>query len=255
MAVERHILINYLNQLLEIERFTDYCPNGLQVQGKSEIIRIISGVTASQGLIDAAVNHQADLILVHHGYFWRGENPCIVGMKAERVRKLLQHQINLVAYHLPLDAHPVHGNNVQLAKQLGIEIEKTLPIPSAHNPLVWVGNLRQTTDGEQFKKHIAACLERSPLHIPAIDRQIVKLAWCTGAAQDFIDQVVEDPTIDAFLTGEVSERTVHSAREYNIHFFAAGHHATERYGVKQLGNHIAKEFNLWHQFIDSDNPV
>ncbi|WP_235937525.1 Nif3-like dinuclear metal center hexameric protein [Marinobacter caseinilyticus] len=237
-----------LAEWLEPDRFQDYCPNGLQVEGKSGIRRIVTGVTASQALIDAAVAASADLILVHHGYFWKGEDQCIRGMKRARLKTLLSQDINLVAYHLPLDDHPVYGNNCQLAKVLGIGDAAPL------DGLVWSGKLPAPLSVGEFTEQIEARLGRAPLHVGAGPDRIERVAWCTGAAQGYIGKAL-DAGVDAFISGEVSEPTTHTARECGIHYFAAGHHATERYGVQALGEALAEKFGVEHRFIDCDNPV
>lgn len=245
---KRSEIVEYCNELLQVELFKDYCPNGLQVEGKETINRIVSGVTASQALIDAAIEQQADLLLVHHGFFWKGENPVVTGIKKKRLQALLQNNINLVAYHLPLDAHKILGNNVLLAKKLGISIEQYF----SDNEIALLGTIEKQS-GQQFNEHISNGLQREPLHIDA-QRDITKVALCTGAAQSYINQAIE-LGVDAFISGEVSENTWHIAKENNIHYFAAGHHATERYGVQALGEHLAAEFDLQHTFIDIYNPV
>jgi dinuclear metal center YbgI/SA1388 family protein len=240
----------YSNELLRIDAFSDYCPNGLQVEGGPEIERIVTGVTASQGLIDAAIDHDADLLLVHHGYFWKGEDPCITGMKHRRIAALMRHDIALLAYHLPLDAHPELGNNAQLARILGFEIEGPLNPDS----LVWLGRLDAPRDLEDLGRHIGLSLDRPPELISGGDHKIERLGWCTGAAQSYLEQAAS-AGVDAFISGEISEQTVHIARELGIHYIAAGHHATERYGVQSLGEKLAREFGLSHHFIDIPNPV
>ncbi len=246
--INRTELLAYCNHLLQIELFKDYCPNGLQVEGCDSIVRIVSGVTASQDLIDAAIHHQADLLLVHHGFFWPGENQVLVGMKKRRLKSLLVNDINLLTYHLPLDAHKTLGNNVLLAEKLGITVQHFF----ADNDIALAGNISKQT-GTEFKQRIARILHREPLHI-AVDRSIVKVALCTGAAQNYIEKAIAVGA-DAFISGEVSESTWHIARENNIHYFAAGHHATERYGVQALGEHLASHFDLEHKFLDIDNPI
>lgn len=246
-------LETYLNKALNINKFRDYGPNGLQVEGKVEVQRIVTGVTASQDLLAAAIAVQADAILVHHGYFWKNESPVIRGMKKRRLASLLQHDISLFGYHLPLDAHPQWGNNVQLAQQLGIEIEGVMD----ERELQGVGNigyLPQPMSLQAFGQHLEAVLGRSPLLIEGGDYPIRRIAWCTGGAQGYIQQAFE-LGVDAYLSGEISEHTVHSARENQIHYIAAGHHATERYGIKALGEHLAGQFGLEHIFIDINNPV
>lgn len=246
-------LQEYLNTLLTPELFSDYAPNGLQVLGRQKISKIVTGVTASQSLIDAALAAKADVILVHHGYFWRDENPCVVGMKHARLSTLIKNDLNLLAYHLPLDAHDIYGNSVQLASLLHLIPENGFAF-NQKQPLGRVGVLEDPMSGKAFSHWVAGKLIREPLHIPGAAAEIKTIAWCTGGAQDYILEAVR-LGVDAYLTGEVSERTVYIARETGIHFFAAGHHATERYGVKALGEHLAEKFNIEHQFIDIDNPV
>lgn len=251
--MHRDQLIDYLQSYLTPSQFADYCPNGLQVSGREEVNHIVSGVTANQAFIDQAIIANADLCLVHHGFFWKGEDPCIIGMKHRRLKALLHHDINLAAYHLPLDAHPEVGNNVQLANVLGIDIEGA--IDDGMSPsLTLAGRLKQPQTGEQFAAHITTCLGRQPLYISGGNDPIERIAWCTGAAQDFIYAAIA-AGCDAFITGEVSERTVDIAREAGIHFYAAGHYATEQFGVQALGDHLAQQFNLKHTFIPVDNPV
>ena len=245
-------LVAYTNDLLEIDRFQDYCPNGLQVEGKPRVQRLISGVTASQALLDAAITAKADAILVHHGYFWRGEEPRIVGLKQRRIKSLLDHNISLLAYHLPLDAHPVYGNNVQLAKRLQLTIEGQF---GPDKPAIGLyGRLAAPMSAVDFAEQLEVQLGQRPLHIPATSKTIESIAWCTGAAQGYIDQALT-LGVDAYLTGEASEQTVHTAREGNVHFFAAGHHATERDGARALAEHLAQQFDVEQQFIDIPNPV
>lgn len=242
-----------LNQKLNSRLIADYCPNGLQVEGKPEIRKIITGVTASQALIDYAVSQNADALLVHHGYFWKNEDPCIRGMKGNRIRTLLTHGINLYAYHLPLDVHPELGNNAQLAALLGIENLQPLEQGATSIPM-W-GNLKHPLTGEQFAERIAQVLHRQPLICVENGLHFIhKIGLCTGGGQGYIDLAAQQGC-DAFITGEVSEQTIHSAREQGIHFFAAGHHVTERYGVKALGEWLAKECGLDVEFKDIDNPA
>lgn len=246
-------IVSRLDQLLRPGQFTDYGPNGLQVEGKARVERIITGVTACQRLIDRAVRDEADLLLVHHGYFWRGEDPTITGLKRNRVRALLEHGISLVAYHLPLDAHPQLGNNAQLAKRLGLKVTGCF---APHNGefIGMLGEPEAPMSADGMAELLARKLRREPLLVRGGPARIRSVAWCTGAAQDYIEQAVQAGA-DAYITGEVSERTVHIARESGIHFFAAGHHATERYGVQAIGRLLAREFGLRHKFVDIDNPV
>lgn len=250
--LELNQLVQLLDNYLDSAAIADYCPNGLQVQGRNQVTRIISGVTASQALIEAAIDCQADAILVHHGYFWKGENPVITGMKQRRIKALLQHDISLLAYHLPLDIHPVVGNNAQLAEKLGLRITGPL---QAGNPksVGLVGELPQAMDSARFAQHIEQALDRTPMVIDA-GKPIRTVGWCTGGAQSYIDYAIAEG-VDAFVTGEISEHSTHSALENGLSYFAAGHHATERYGVQALGNWLAAEHGLEHQFIDCPNPA
>ena len=257
--LERDELVAYVNQALNIRAFagSDYCPNGLQVSGKQAIQKVVTGVTSNLALIESAVQAQADVLLVHHGFFWKNEDPTIVGMKQKRLKCLLASEINLLVYHLPLDYHPVWGNNAQLAKLLGIELRGPL---EAGNSLS-IGNIgvlkhpeSAPKSVEEFRQKIATTLNRDPLFISGGEHLIQSVGICTGAAQHAIHQAVAQ-NMDAYITGEVSENTVHVAREMGIHFFACGHHATERYGVQALGEHLASHFGIEHEFIDIDNPV
>jgi dinuclear metal center YbgI/SA1388 family protein len=242
-----------LKEVLRPEQFKDYCPNGLQVEGQKEISKLVTGVTACQELITAAVEAGADALLVHHGYFWRGEDQSISGIKKARIEALLKHDVSLFAYHLPLDVHREFGNNVQLAKVLGIEIDGELGKQNNH-PIGLVGTISEDTDFESLKALIADKLDRQPLAIEGNSKPIRSIGWCTGAAQNYIELAVA-AGVDAYITGEVSEPTVHIARESGIHFFSAGHHASERYGVQAIGGYLAAKFGIDHQFIDIDNPV
>jgi len=242
-----------LNQVLRPEQFKDYCPNGLQVEGRKEISKLVTGVTACQELITAAVKAGADALLVHHGYFWRGEDQSISGIKKTRIEALLKHGLSLFAYHLPLDVHREFGNNVQLGKVLGIEIDGEIGKQNNY-PIGLTGTIDQDTDFYSLKALIADKLDRQPLAIEGSSRPIRSIAWCTGAAQNYIELAVA-AGVDAYITGEISEPTVHIARESGIHFFSAGHHATERYGVQAIGGYLASKFSIEHQFIDIDNPV
>lgn len=252
-AVSRQDLVQYCNRFLQINSFKDYCPNGLQVEGKPIIERLVTGVTASQDLLDAAIEAKADAILVHHGYFWRSDPAVITGMRKQRIETLLKHQINLLAYHLPLDAHSELGNNVQLAKQLGIDLEGVVGHGHAKNMLFY-GKLPSTLAVEDFAKQLENVLKHKPMVVQSTGDAVLRVAWCTGAAQHYITDAVE-LGVDAFISGEISENTTHAAKELGIHYFAAGHHATERYGVQALGEHLVQEFGVSHQFIDIPNPV
>ncbi|MCK4609138.1 MAG: Nif3-like dinuclear metal center hexameric protein [Gammaproteobacteria bacterium] len=229
-------LVSYVDNLLDIENYQDYCPNGLQVEGKQEIEKLVVGVSANQELLDQAIGVKADAVLVHHGLFWKGEDPTIVGIKKQRLQTLLKHNISLLAYHLPLDFHELYGNNVQLAKVLGVNL-KLLTLDYAS------GELPKAMEGEDFAQNIANCLEREPFYVKGQSKQIKTIAWCTGAADNQVEQVAAQG-IDAYLTGEISERTIDIAKETGIHLFVVGHDTSERYGVKALGEHLASKFAL-----------
>lgn len=253
MQISNLQLLNVLNDLLQPEKVKDYCPNGLQVEGKVEIQKLITGVTATEALIDAAIDMQADAILVHHGYFWKGENPVIKGMKKRRLSKLLQHDINLYAYHLPLDMHPSLGNNAMLGEIMGIQIDAGLEANNPHSVAVQ-GRYSQPISINTLKDRLSKGLQRSLLHEPGNTDLIETVAWCTGGGQGYIELAAEQQ-VDAYVTGEVSEQTIHVAREMGIHFIAAGHHATERYGVKAVGEYLQESLELDVHFIDIDNPA
>ncbi len=243
-------LRDYIASLLQTEQFRDYCPNGLQVEGRANIRRIATGVTASQRLLAAATEWGADAILVHHGYFWRNEDATITGIKKQRITHLLKHDISLLAYHLPLDAHATLGNNTQLGQRLGFVEQGRF----GEQNIACFGELAQPQSLAQLAVHITHNLQRAP-QIIGQDRQIIRrIAWCTGAAQSYFEAAVA-LGVDAFLTGEISEQNVHVAQETGVAFIAAGHHATERYGVQALGQHLAEHCGLEHQFFDMDNPV
>ncbi len=243
-------LDDYIGILLEISRFHDYCPNGVQVEGRAEICRIATGVTASQRLLEAATAWGAEAILVHHGYFWRNEDQAITGIKKRRIAHLLQHDISLLAYHLPLDAHAELGNNAQLAQRLGLLAQGRF----GEQDIGWYGGLQTPQTLGQFAAQITDSLRRTPLVIGDGERVLKKIAWCSGGAQGYFEQAVA-LGVDAFLTGEISEQNVHVAHETGVAFIAAGHHATERYGVQALGEHLAQQWKIEHQFFDMDNPV
>ncbi|MFC5076910.1 Putative GTP cyclohydrolase 1 type 2 [Vibrio thalassae] len=243
-----------LNDKLSPQLIKDYSPNGLQIEGTSEIKKMVTGVTASQALIDYAVSVNADALLVHHGYFWKGEPEPIRGMKGKRIRTLIKNDLNLYGYHLPLDIHPELGNNARLADLLGIEVIDGL---EGHpQSVAMFGKLANPMSGEALAQKIAQVLAREPLHITPdqANKMIETVGWCTGGGQDYIE-LAASKGLDAFISGEISERTTYTARELNIHYFAAGHHATERYGIKALGEWLASEHGLDVEFIDIDNPV
>ncbi len=243
-------LDHYTRQLLDTSRFRDYCPNGLQVQGRSEVRKIVTGVTASLALLEAAVAEGADAILVHHGWFWKNEAAPIVGVKHKRIKLLLDHDISLFGFHLPLDAHPELGNNAQLGKRLGFEIDEWI----GEQGLIAVGRLAAPLVLQTLERRVAETLGRAPLVIGGPDKTIARIAWCSGGAQGYFEQAAACG-VDAYLTGEASEHNVHFARESGVAFIAAGHHATERYGIQALGEHLAAHFGLEHRFIDIPNPV
>jgi dinuclear metal center YbgI/SA1388 family protein len=251
MSVALCDLVLHLDECLQPDSFRDYCPNGLQVEGRSNVARIATGVTANQALIDSAIEWRADAVLVHHGYFWKGEAAEIVGMKRRRLASLLGNDVSLLAYHLPLDAHPVMGNNACFGRLLGVPTAA----PLAADSLVCMGVLPEAVSIGEMMARVEQVTGRAPFHAgPDESDSIQKIAWCTGAAQGYIDQAVAADA-DLFITGEVSEQTVHIAREEGVHFLAAGHHATERYGVQAVGAYLAQKFDLEHRFIDIDNPV
>ncbi len=246
-------LEKHLNGYLKPNKIKDYCPNGLQVEGKADVKRIITGVTASQALIDRAIEENADAILVHHGYFWKNEPASIRGIKYKRLSALIKNDINLYAYHLPLDIHETCGNNVLLANAL--EITNVTDLEEATPSIALQGEFATAILPEALEKRLESVLGRSPLHIASgLNQPIKTLGWCTGGGQDYIDLAVKKG-LDAFISGEISERTTHTAREMGIHYFSAGHHATERYGVKALGEWLAQEYGLSVIFIDISNPV
>ena len=247
-------LETYCDELLNAPAFDDYCPNGLQVDaGTGEIRKIVTGVTASMALIEAAAAADADLLLVHHGYFWKGEAPTLTGIKGRRVRLLMREGINLLAYHLPLDAHPELGNNRTLGNCLEFRDPVVLP---GSGGLIWTAELPESLSPAALSRRINDALGREPMHISGGRKgPIRRVGWCTGAAQGYLEQAAAAAGMDAFISGEISEQTVHLAREWGIHYFAAGHHATERFGVQALGEHLEKRFGLHHQFIEIPNPV
>jgi dinuclear metal center YbgI/SA1388 family protein len=243
----REALKSYTQLYLNADAFEDYCPNGLQIEGKEEINKIISGVSANLALIERAIDEKADAIFVHHGLFWKNDSQTIRGAKRRKIALLLENNINLFAYHLPLDAHPDVGNNVQLGKLLGIN--NMSPVA---NSLLWTGQIESSVN--EFGTEIESALQRAPLIIGDQSSNIKRIAWCTGAAQGFIDQAVE-LGVDVYLTGEASEQTPATALENDLVFISAGHHATERYGVQALCQHLSIKFKCQHQYIEIDNCV
>lgn len=249
----REQLVRFLNQELQSDKIRDYCPNGLQVEGKAQITKLVTGVTASQALLDAAVKAGADAIVVHHGYFWKGEAAEVTGMKKRRLQTLLKHDINLLVYHLPLDVHPTLGNNAQLGALLQAG---NISAVSQVEPLgvLMQGVLAEPAPVQLIASRLEHTLGRQVLLHQAGDTAVTKLAWCTGGGQGYIEQAAAAGA-QLFISGEVSEQTIHVSRELGIHFIAAGHHATERYGVKALGEFIARQLALDVEFIDIDNPA
>ncbi|MEW6165297.1 MAG: Nif3-like dinuclear metal center hexameric protein [Pseudomonadota bacterium] len=240
----------YLDGVLEPARFRDYCPNGLQVEGRGEVRRIVCGVTASLALIEAAVARDADALLVHHGWFWKGEDGRVTGFRKRRLQALMAGDISLFAYHLPLDAHPELGNNAQLALRLGWQATGRF----AEQDIGFLGVPPALTFADELAVQVGAALGRTPLLIGDGQRQVRRVAWCSGGAQGYFEQAILAGA-DLFMSGEVSEQTVHLARESGVPYLAAGHHATERYGAMALGTRLAERFGLDCEFVDIDNPV
>lgn len=267
-SIPTHELCAWLDLTLGSASFNDYCPNGLQVEGKPTVSHLITGVTASQALIDVAATRGADALLVHHGWFWKGEDPRVLGTRKKRLASLLARDINLLAYHLPLDAHPSLGNNAQLARVLGLTPFLTRPLapgdgttsslPSVQttgpNGLIWLGEMPGVLTLGDVAHHIEQALGRTPQVIGDPSLPAHRIAWCTGAAQSMLSDAIAAGA-HIFITGEISEPTVHLARESNVGFISAGHHATERYGVQALGQAVQKEFGIRVDFVDIDNPV
>lgn len=248
--MDRTQLQRHLDDLLEAARFKDYCPNGLQVEGTPEVRKVVCGVTASQALIEAAIERGAQALLVHHGWFWRGEDGRVTGMKKARMTRLLTHDINLFAYHLPLDAHPELGNNAQLGRVLGLRPTGV----AGDQGLLWLGETAQPVPASVLAQQVGEALGRTPLLVGDACRSVRRVAWCTGGAQGYFEQAIAEG-VDLYLSGEISEQTTHLARESGVPYIAAGHHATERYGVRALGTHIAAHFGLQVDFVDIDNPA
>ena len=253
-------LLGWLDQQLKPALFQDYAPNGLQVQGKPEIKKVITGVTASAQLLQIAADKGADAVLVHHGWFWKGENPCVVGSKFRRMELAIRHGLNVIGYHLPLDAHPEWGNNAQLARVLGLVPDRAddgsgQPVVFGRGGLIWSGTLPpgMQTLGE-LGTQIETTLGRRPLLIGNSERPLQRIAWCTGGAQGMFEEAIARG-VDVYLTGEASEQVYHQAVESGVAYIGAGHHATERYGVQALGQAVAAHFGLDVEFVDLPNPV
>lgn len=252
-SIELRQLVDWCDHTLRSQQFKDYCPNGLQIEGQAQVGKIISAVSASQSVIQLAIEAQAQAILVHHGYFWKGEDSVITGIKADRIRQLMQHGISLLAYHLPLDAHPTLGNNAALADLLGFEVTGALQ-PNQAQPIGNIGTCTSMT-AAQFAAHVSHQLGgQTVTHLDGGPKLIQRVGWCTGAAQDLI-HAAHAQGCDAYVSGELSERTFYEAQELGIHYFACGHHATERGGVQRLGQAIAEAFTICVQFVDTANPV
>jgi dinuclear metal center YbgI/SA1388 family protein len=243
-------LLQHLDALLEPWRYKDYAPNGLQVEGRSEVQRIVCGVSASQALLDAAVARQADAVLVHHGYFWKNEDSRLIGLKRQRIRTLLQHDLSLLAYHLPLDAHLELGNNAQLAQRLALTVDGRC----GESDLLWHGRLARPCLAADLASMVSDRLQRPAQLLGRADKPVARVAWCSGGAQGwFADAIALG--VDAFITGEVSEQNYHMALESDCVFLAAGHHATERYGVQALAARLHNDFGMDVEYIDIDNPI
>lgn len=246
-------IIEHSNDLLMINQFKDYCPNGLQIEGKADVNKIVSGVTASHALIEAAINKDADIVLVHHGFFWRGEDAAIVGLKKQRIASLLNSNVSLLAYHLPLDAHSTVGNNVQFAQRLNLSVSGSFG--PEKSPIGVLCQADSPLSPQQFSLRLTETLDRTPTILSA-QRQshYQNIAICTGAAQSYFEEAI-NAGADAFVTGEVSEQSYHLAMESGIDFYAAGHHATERFGVQALGNYLSKQFNIVHEYVEIPNEL
>ena len=249
----RQDLLQAFDTLLAPERFKDYGPNGLQVEGRETVGKIVSGVTASRALIEAAIARKADAIFVHHGLFWRGQDGRVTGWMKQRLALLLAHDVNLYAYHLPLDAHPQLGNNAQLGAVLGLRADARF----GEQDLGFLGaraDGRDFADAEALAAHARQALDRSVTCVPGAAGPIRRIAWCTGGAQSYFEAAIAAGA-QAFLTGEISEPQAHYARECGVSFLACGHHATERYGAPAVAAHVAAQLGLAHEFVDIENPA
>ncbi|EOF8957728.1 Nif3-like dinuclear metal center hexameric protein [Neisseria gonorrhoeae] len=248
--VLRRDFLAWCDETLQTASFKDYAPNGLQVEGREYIGKIVTSVTASRAAIDFAVEQKADLLLVHHGMFWKNELPTVTGWKKERIAALLRHDINMAGYHLPLDVHSTLGNNAQLADRLGFATEKRF----GEQNLLNSGSLKQAKTLGALAAHIETVLRRKPVVIGKPEREIRRVAWCTGGAQGFFQTAI-DEGVDLYLTGEISEAQYHLANETGTAFISAGHHATERYGVRALAESAAEVFGLEVCHFDENNPA
>jgi dinuclear metal center YbgI/SA1388 family protein len=243
-------LVRHLDELLSASSIKDYCPNGLQVEGAPVVERAVFAVTASLAVVEQAASEGVQALFVHHGYFWRGEDPRVVGTRRRRLAALLAADINLIAYHLPLDLHPQLGNNAQFGNHMGWPLEQT----GGDRGLIAMTTLAQPVPAMQLGRNLKERLEREPLLVGDLVREVKRIAWCTGGAQDMLEDAI-GLGADAFVSGEISERTTHLAREAGVVYAAAGHHATERYGIQALGRHLAERFGIQAIFIDDPNPV
>ena len=250
--MERNELVSHLHNLLQVDRFRDYGPNGLQVEGRAEVRTLVSGVTASLALIDAAIEQGADAILVHHGLFWRGQDGRVTGWMKQRLARLLAHDINLLAYHLPLDAHESLGNNAQWGQRLGLVADRRF----GEQDLGFIGpaDVDAGLSLTQLSERITVQLGRTPTVVPGDGRPLKRLAWCSGGAQGYFEAAIAAGA-DAFITGEISEPQAHYARECGVAYLACGHHATERYGAPAVAGQVARSLGLEHRFIDIPNPA
>ena len=246
-------IIQWCDSTLKSHEFNDYAPNGLQIEGKTEVNKIVCAVTASQTAIDAAIAQGADLLLVHHGYFWKGEAYPITGMRGKRIKSLIQHDISLVGYHLPLDSHPTLGNNAAIADLLELQNIEALD-PTERHPIGNIGYLKSAMSPEAFKAFVSERLGFDAIHLPCDKSTIQKVGFCTGGAQDYIAKAALQ-NCDAYISGEVSERTFYEAAELGVHYYACGHHATEKYGVQRLAKAISEQFNIEYSYFELNNPI
>ena len=246
-------IIHWCDQTLKSQEFRDYAPNGLQIEGKQHVNKILCAVTASQTAIEAAIERNADLLLVHHGYFWKGEPYPITGMRGKRIKSLIQKDISLAGYHLPLDSHPTLGNNAAIADLLLLKDIEALD-PNEKHPIGNIGYLSTPMTPEAFKSFVSERLGFDAIHLPANKQLIHKVGFCTGGAQDYITKAAEQ-NCDAYISGEVSERTFYQAQELDVHYYACGHHATEKYGVQRLAKAISEQFNIEYEYFELNNPI
>ncbi len=250
---DRTQLLQTFDALLQPERFRDYGPNGLQVEGRAAVHKIVSGVSASRALIEAAIAARADAVFVHHGLFWRAQDGRVTGWLKQRLALLLAHDINLFAYHLPLDAHPELGNNAQLGRRLGLDATARF----GEQDLGFLGAPTQSADfesAETLARHVEQCLGRKVELVNVASTRIRRIAWCSGGGQNYFEAAIAAGA-QAFITGEISEPQAHYARESGVAYLACGHHASERFGAPAVAAHVAAQFGLAHEFIDIDNPA